>query len=147
MKRKTGGIFHPRHKKQKSVDSITVPTLAAAPSKPADDARMYNPVPEQKGPDFIEVVKSPVSTLQSALHGASGAKFAEALDNQVIAHGAEVNIVRAYDDLRSAETEAARASALQGLKSLKKERQDAYVRWTFDRHVLKVRQVPPRTTE
>ena len=79
-------------------------------------------------------------------HGASGAKFAEALDNQVIAHGAEVRIVRAYDNVKSAESEDAKTSALEDLESLKKERQDAFVRWTFDRHVLKVRQVPPRTT-
>lgn len=146
IKRKTEKILHPRHKKQASTDSTTVPTLAPPPSQAADDDRMYNAVPEQKRPDFKEVVKNPISTVQSALHGASGAKFAEALDNQVIAHGAEVRIVRAYDNVKSAESEDAKTSALEDLENLKKERQDAFVRWTFDRHVLKVRQVPPRTT-
>lgn len=146
VRRKTDKILHPRHKKQKSADSWTVPTLAPPPSQAADGDRMYNAVPEQKGPDFKEVVKNPISTVQSVLHGATGAKFAEALDNQVIAHGAEVRIVRAYDDVKSAETDDAKTSALEALESLKKERQDAYVRWTLDRHVLKVRQVPPRTT-
>ena len=146
IKRKTERILHPRHKKQGSTDSTTVPTLAPPPSQAADDDRMYHAVPEQKGPDFKEVVKNPISTVQSALHGASGAKFAEALDNQVIAHGAEVRIVRAYDNVKSAESEDAKTSALEDLETLKKERQDAFVRWTFDRHVLKVRQVPPRTT-
>ncbi|KAL8654814.1 MAG: hypothetical protein Q9210_001272 [Variospora velana] len=138
VKQKTVKAFQPRHKKQKSTDSHTAPTLAPVPSEAADDARMYNPVPEQKGPDFKEVVKNPISSVQSALHGASGAKFAEALDNQVIAHGAEVRIVRAYDEVKSAESENARAAASADLEGLKKERQDAYVRWTFDRHVLKL---------
>ena len=146
IKTKTDKILHPRHKKQASADFTTVPTLAPPPSQAADDDRMYNDVPEQEGPDFKEVVKHPISTVQSALHGASGAKFAEALDNQVIAHGAEVRIVRAYDNIKSAESDDAKTSALEDLESLKKERQDAFVRWTFDRHVLKVRQVPPRTT-
>lgn len=145
VKTKTGEIFHPRHKKQKSLESTTVPTLAPPPSKTDDDDRMFNPAPEQKGPDFKEVVKHPIDTIQSAMHGASGAKFAEALDNQVIAHGAEVKIVRAYDDVKSAETEEAKTTAMGNLEDLKKERQDAFVRWTIDRHVLKVRQVPPRT--
>ena len=145
VKTKTGEIFHPRHKKQKSLESTTVPTLAPPPTKSDDDDRMYNPAPEQKGPDFKEVVKHPIETVQSAMHGASGAKFAEALDNQVIAHGAEVKIVRAYDDIKSAETEEAKTTAMDNLEELKKERQDAFVRWTIDRHVLKVRQVPPRT--
>ncbi|KAI4180440.1 MAG: hypothetical protein LQ348_005199 [Seirophora lacunosa] len=137
VKQKTVKAFQPLHKKQKSTDSETAPTLAPAPSGAADDARMYKPVPEQKGPDFKEVIKHPISSVQSALHGASGAKFSEALDNPVIAHGAEVSIVRAYDEVKSAKSEGAKESALVDLESLKKERQDAYVRWTFDRHVLK----------
>lgn len=147
VKSKTDKIFHSRHKKQKSIESTTVPTLAPAPSEAADDDRMYNPVPEEKRPDFKEVIKNPIATVQSALHGASGAKFAEALDNQVIAHGAEVRIVRAYDDVKSAETDEMKSSALESLEMLKKKRQDAFVRWTFDRHILKVRQVPPRATK
>ncbi|KAL9009748.1 MAG: hypothetical protein Q9173_005247, partial [Seirophora scorigena] len=137
VKQKTVKAFQPRHKKQKSTHSETAPTLAPAPFGPADDARMYYPLPEQKGPDFKEVIKHPISSVQSALHGASGAKFSEALDNPVIAHGAEVRIVRAYDEVKSAESEDAKESALVNLESLKKERQDAYARWTFDRHILK----------
>ncbi|KAL8899512.1 MAG: hypothetical protein Q9207_006164 [Kuettlingeria erythrocarpa] len=146
VKTRTDKIFHPRHRKQKSTDTAAAPILAPAPSKADDDDRMYNAVPEQKGPDLKEVVKHPISSVQSALHGASGAKFANALDNQVIAHGAEVKIVRAYDDVVSAETDDARLPALEDLESLKKQRQDAFVRWTLDRHVLKIRQVPPRAT-
>lgn len=146
VKTRTDKIFHPRHRKQKSADAPAVPTLAPAPSKADDDDRMYNAVPEQKGPDFKEVVKNPISSVQSALHGASGAKFANAVDNPVIAHGAEVKMVRAYDTVMSAETDDTRLPALEDLESLKKQRQDAFVRWTLDRHVLKVRQVPPRAT-
>ena len=146
VKSRTEKIFHPKHRKSKSADSVPAPMLAPPPSKANDDDRMFNPVPEQKGPDFMDVVKNPISSVQSALHGASGAKFAEALDNQVIAHGAEVKIIRAYDDVKAATSEDTKVSAQDNLEDLKKERQDAFVRWTIDRHVLKVRQVQPCTT-
>ena len=146
LKSKTNRILHTNDRKQKSLESIPAPALAPPPSKAADDDRMYHEIPEEKGPGFKEVIRQPINTIQSALHGASGAKFAEALDNQVIAHGAEVRIVRAYDEIATAETEEAKDSALGNLEDLKKERQDAFVRWTIDRHVLKVRQIPPCTT-
>ena len=146
VKTKTDTIFHPtHHKKEKSTDSTTAPTLAPPPTGEADNDRLFHEAPEQKGPSFKEVVKNPVSTVQSALHGASGAKFAETMDNQVIAHGAEVRLVRAYDEVVNAESEKDKVNAADNLEELKKARQDSFVRWTMDRHVLMVRRVPPRT--
>lgn len=139
-------VLHPtNHKKEKSIDPTTVPTLAPPPEKDVENDRLFHDAPEQKRPDFKEVVKHPVSTVQSALHGASGAKFAETMDNQVIAHGAEVRLVRAYDEVVNADSEEDKAKAADNLEELKKTRQDSYVRWTLDRHVLMVRRVPPRT--
>ncbi|KAL8682480.1 MAG: hypothetical protein Q9186_001427 [Xanthomendoza sp. 1 TL-2023] len=140
-------VLHPtNHKKEKSTDPTTVPTLAPPPIEDAENDRLFHDAPEQKGPDFKEVVKHPVSTVQSTLHGASGAKFAETMDNQVIAHGAEVRLVRAYDEVVNATSEEDKTNAADHLEELKKTRQDSYVRWTLDRHVLMVRRVPPRTT-
>lgn len=145
VRTKSDIIFHPaKHKPEKSADSTTVPTLAPPPKESEND-RLFHDAPEQKGPDFKEVVKNPVSTVKSAFHGASGAKFAETMDNQVIAHGAEVRLVRAYDDLVNAESERDKVSAADNLEELKKARQDSFVRWTMDRHVLTVRRVPPRS--
>lgn len=140
-------VFHPTyHTKEKSIDPTTVPVLAPPPAEDDEDERLFHDAPEQKGPTFKEVVKHPVSTVQSALHGASGAKFAETMDNQVIAHGAGVRLVRAYDDLVNAKSDRDKNQAAVSLEQLKKARQDAFVRWTLDRHVLMVRRVPPHTT-
>ncbi|KAL8856549.1 MAG: hypothetical protein Q9178_006864 [Gyalolechia marmorata] len=115
--------------------STTVPLLAQSPPKDVENDRLFRSAPEQKGPKFKEVVKNPVSTVQSALHGASGAKFAETIVSQVIAHGAE-----------NAKSEEAKIEAANNLEQLKKARQDSFVIWALDRHVLMVRRVPPHTT-
>ncbi|KAI4233027.1 MAG: hypothetical protein LQ349_004649 [Xanthoria aureola] len=140
-------VLHPtHHTKEKSIDPTTVPVLAPPPPEDDENERLFHDAPEQKGPSFKEVVKHPVSTAQSALHGASGAKFAESMDNQVIAHGARVRLLRAYDNLVNAKSDRDRNQAADSLEQLKKARQDAFVRWTLDRHVLTVRRVPPHTT-
>ena len=145
IKSKTEQLFHHQPDSAPST-SPALPTLAPPSSSEADDDRMFHDAPEQKGPSFKEVLHNPVSTVQSALHGASGAKFAETMDNQVIAHGAEVRLVHAYDEVLAAGNEKDKADTMNNLEDLKKTRQDQFVRWTLDRHVLKVRRVPPRTT-
>ena len=146
VKIKADIIFHPtHHKKEESTDSTTAPTLAPPPTDGAENDRLFHDAPEQGRPTLEETIKHPVSTVQSALHGASGAKFADALDNQVIAHGAEVRLVRAYDETVDAQSEKDRVKAADNLEELKKVRQDSFVRWTMDRHVLTVRSLPPRT--
>ncbi|KAL8996521.1 MAG: hypothetical protein Q9169_003988 [Polycauliona sp. 2 TL-2023] len=140
-------VLHPtHHKKENSSDPSTVPILAPPNPDEVENDRLFHDAPEQKRPSFKEVVKHPISTVQSALHGASGAKFAETMDNQVIAHGAEVRLVRAYDAVLNAKSEGNKDKAEDNLDELKKARQDAFVRWTLDRHVLMVRRVPPHTT-
>ncbi|KAL8798625.1 MAG: hypothetical protein Q9182_006519 [Xanthomendoza sp. 2 TL-2023] len=137
-------VLHPtHHKNEKSTDPTTVPTLAPPPVDDVENDRLFHDAPEQKSPDFKEVVKHPISTVQSALHGASGAKFAETMDNQVIAHGAEVRLVRAYDEAVDATSEEDKTNTANNLEELKKTRQDSFVRWSIDRHVLMVRRVPP----
>ncbi|KAL8692932.1 MAG: hypothetical protein Q9218_002134 [Villophora microphyllina] len=147
IKTKTNGIFHPAdRKKKKSGNHTTAPLLAPPPIAEAQNDRLFHDAPEQKGPDFKEVLKNPISTVQSAFHGASGAKFADTMDNQVIAHGAEVRLVRAYDEVMDAASEEEKSKATDNLEDLKKARQDSFVRWTMDRHILAVRRVPPRMT-
>ena len=147
IKEKAKGLAHPTHKDHTPSGPPTAPCLAPLPSKSTDDDRLYNALPEHKGPQAKDFIRSPISTVQSALHGASGAKFAEVADNQVIAHGANVGLVRAWDNLSGAQSEKEKEIAIDEVEALKKERQDSYVRWTVDRHVLKVRQAPPRVLE
>ena len=69
--------------------------------------------------------------------------MADVVDSQVIAHGANVNLVRVYDKAADTDNKDERQLALKEWEDLKNARQDRYVRWTMDRHVLKVRRIPP----
>lgn len=142
-KAKADKIFHPYSTSNTSHQTLRTPALAPAPSNVDDDDRLFHPVPKHKGPQVKDILHHPVDTVQSLLHGASGAKVADTMDNQVISHGADVNMVRMYDKVSAAENEKDKTAALDDLEDLKKARQDTYVRWTMDRHVLKVRRIPP----
>ena len=142
VKTKTHSILHTSHQ-QHALQLPTAPTLAPGPIHDRDDDRLFHPVPEHTGPNVKDLLHNPVDTVSSLVSGASGAKVADVMDNQVIAHGADVNLVRVYDSVSDASNKEERHSALEQLEDLKKARQDQYVRWTMDRHVLKVRRIPP----
>ena len=147
LKSRTEDLVHPTPENHSPSDSIAAPCLAPLPSNSIDEDRLYHSLPEHKGLQAKDLIRNPISTVQSALHGASGAKFAQVADNQVVTHGENVGLVRAWDKLESAQNEKEKNDAVDELGSLKRERQDAYVRWTMDRHVMKVRQAPPRVLE
>ena len=142
VKTKTTKIFQ-SSKDTQVQQHQTARVLAPAPSTENDDDRLFDPVPEHKGPKAKDLLHHPMDTVQSVMHGASGEKMAAVMDNQSMAHGADVNLVRAHDKVSSADDEENRHLAIRELQDLKKARQDTYVRWTMDRHVLKVRRIPP----
>lgn len=146
-KAKKERLLHLSRDQDAPKDSISATTLAPAPSNASDDDRLYHSLPDHKGIQAKDLLQHPIDTVQSALHGVSGAKFAAVMDNKVIAHGADVGLVRAYDKLGDAKTGQEVNGAFDEFEAIKKGRQDAYVRWTMDRHILKVRQDPPRTLE
>jgi hypothetical protein len=82
-----------------------------------------------------------VRTVKAAAVRQVGNACAKTLAKTDVTHGANVNIVRAYDHLASSPTDDDRTSAIQGLELLKKSRKDSFVRWSMDRHVQKVRKV------
>lgn len=142
VKTKTHQILHTSHE-QHAPPLPAAPALAPAANHEGNDDRLFHPVPEEKKPQVKDVLHSPIDTVSSLLNGASHAKMADVVDNQVIAHGANVNLVRVYDKVADADNKEEERSALAELEDLKKARQDQYVRWTMDRHVLKVRRIPP----
>ena len=142
FKDQTHKLLHTSNR-QHTPHSSTAPALAPGPTHNGDDDRLFHSVPEHRGPQVKDLLDQPVKTISSLLHGASGAKAAEILDNQTIAHGANVRLVRAYDKAVDAGDVEEQQSALGELDDLKRARQDQYVRWTMDRHVLKVRRIPP----
>ena len=142
LKNQTHKILHTSNR-QHTPHSSTAPALAPTTAHDGDDDRLFHSVPEHRGPQVKDLLDHPIETVSSLLHGASGAKAAEILDNQTIAHGADVKLVRAYEKAVDASDKEEQQSALAELDDLKKARQDQYVRWTMDRHVLKVRRIPP----
>ena len=58
-----------------------------------------------------------------------------------VSHAYDVELVLAQENMESAKTEEERSSAHGDLEVLKRARQDMFVRWTMDRHVLKIRQL------
>ena len=142
FKNQTHKLLHTPNR-QHTPSSSTAPALAPGPTHDGDDDRLFHSVPEHRGPQVKDLLDHPVKTVSSLLHGASGAKAAEVLDNQTIAHGADVKLVRAYDKAVDASDIEEQQTALGELDDLKKARQDQYVRWTMDRHVLRVRRIPP----
>ena len=146
VKTKTHKILHNSHE-QHAPPLPTAPALAPAAPDDGNDDRLFHPVPVDKGPQVKDVLHNPIDTVSSMLHGASRAKMANVVDNQTIAHGANVNLVRAYDKMAGSDNKEEQHSALGKLEDLKKARQDQYVRWTMDRHVLKVRRIPPHNLQ
>ena len=120
------------------------PMLAPPAPTARESDRFFKALPEKpSGPSFKEVVTNPVKSLKSAAEQQGGNVYAENLAKTDVTHGANVNVVRAYDKVVSATTGTDRTSAMQDLESLKKSRQDSFVRWTLDRHVKTVRRIEP----
>ena len=57
-----------------------------------------------------------------------------------------VGLVRAQDTLDNAQSEDQKLQAYDDLETLKKARQDLFVRWTMDRHVSKLKRLEGGTT-
>lgn len=131
------------HDDQRVIEGAKIaPTLAPPAPTARDDDRLFKALPEKpSGPSLKQVVANPVNTVKSAVGRQGGDAYAENLAKTDITHGANVNIVRAYDILANTTTDADRAHAMQDLERLKKSRQDSFVRWTMIRHVQMVRRL------
>lgn len=123
----------------------TAPALAPPPTYDTHNLRLTEEA-EQKSqlPAFKDFLHQPLDTLKSVAYKQGGKEFAEAIANTDATHGASVRLVLAHERI-SAENDGSEqeAHAVQEFTALKKERQDAFVRWTLARHVRRVKAVPP----
>lgn len=55
-----------------------------------------------------------------------------------VSHGASVELVRQSDRIAAATAESEKAAEVQTFMQMKQLRQDAYVRWSINRHVRRV---------
>ena len=123
----------------------TAPTLAPPPTHDTHNLRLVEKDEDQPQlPAFKEFLLQPLDTLKSEGKKQGGKEFAEAVANTDATHGASVKLVLAHEKVEAEMVNAERhANAAEEFAGLKKVRQDAFVRWTFARHVRKVKAVPP----
>ena len=124
---------------------LRAPTLAPPLAQDTHELRLAESL-EQKPqlPDYKDFLHQPLDTLKSVAQKQGGKEFAEAVANTDATHGASVKLVLAHERLvEEASGSQQEADAGQEFAGLKKVRQDAFVRWTFARHVRRVKTVPP----
>lgn len=119
-----------------------VPVLAPDPPAGAGDERMEHPLEEEKKfPSVKEFVRQPISALKTIAADQGGNEFAENIAKSEVSHAADVRLLKqdhATTDAPEGQQEAERTTFIQQ----KHARQDAFVRWSIDRHVKRVAILP-----
>jgi hypothetical protein len=121
------------------------PVLANSGDEPPSKSRLVYPLPPPDKTTMKDFLHNPVDTVKSKVSDQGNQEVAANIAAKEIAHGEEVDLVKAHDAVGRAETESERLLAIQDVKRLMKERQSTYARWSLDRHVSKIR-VLPKTT-
>lgn len=116
-------------------------TLAPSPNPTEMPYRLDNHPPEESIHGLKAFVHQPVETIKVKAERKTNKAVAENLSTAEVSHAHDVELILAQDHMASAQTEEERSSATRDLDVLKRARQDMFVRWTMDRHVLKIRQL------
>ena len=122
-------------------------TLAPSPNPTEMPYRLDNHPPEEGIHGLNDFVHQPIQTIKVKAQRKTNKAIAENLSTAEISHAHDVELILAQDRIASAQTEEERSSANQDLEVLKRARQDMFVRWTMDRHVLKIRQLERRPVQ
>lgn len=143
-----------KEKKSTGTDTSTeqdIPVLAPAPPYAIGDERLEHELePRRKFPPVKDFVYSPISALKTVAKDQGGDGFAAHVMKSEVSHGESVKLLQQESKLNQASPEENAAEA-QTLKQMNSARQDAFVRWTVDRHirrvaVLRIVAPPPQTT-
>lgn len=116
-------------------------TLAPSPNPAGMPYRLDNHPPEEGIHGLKDFFHQPVQTIKVKAERKTNKTVAENFSTAEISHAHDVELILAQDRVASAQTEEERSSANQDLEVLKRARQDMFVRWTMDRHVLKIRRL------
>lgn len=101
--------------------------------------------PEPEHNKAKDLLHHPVDTITSIAGGTAGHQISANIAAKEIPHGQEVELVRAHDALLRSRNDTERLMAIENINELLQTRQDQFVRWTMDRHVQKVRLLPPKS--
>lgn len=116
--------------------------ILAPPPPHSEDERLVHELQEQPtNPTVKHFVQEPISAIKSVLSNEGGSEFAENIAKSEVPHGASVNLLRQEEKLTEATTEEEIAAETEAIVQLKRLRQDAFARWSIDRHVREVSQI------
>ena len=116
-------------------------TLAPLPNPAAMPYRLDNHPPDKGLDGLKDFAHQPIQTIKAKAKRRTNREVARNLATAEISHADNVELVLAQDHMASADTKEEQSSAHQDLEVLKKARQDMFIRWTIDRHVLKIRRL------
>ena len=128
-----------------SHDIISTAPILANASDIISNARLVKDPPVPEKDTIKDFFHHPASTIQSKVTGKGGQQIAGNLAAKEISHGADVELVRAQDEVEKSGTESQKEERKDAVEVLMRERQDMFVRWTMDRHVTNVRILPVGT--
>ena len=139
LKKRAKEILHIKHPRT-TVNAHAV-TLAPSPNPTEMPHRLDDHPPDQGIHGLKDFVHLPVQTIKAKAVRKTNREVAANVSTAEVSHAYDVELVLAQENMESAKTEEERSSAHGDLEVLKRARQDMFVRWTMDRHVLKIRQL------
>ncbi|KAL8674706.1 MAG: hypothetical protein Q9224_007491, partial [Gallowayella concinna] len=144
---KVKSLLHISDDQVNVVSNADCVTLADSPEVIPGDSRLDESAPPKPGPQGLQqAIQHPVSTFKAKTQRKTNKEVAANLLSPEVTHAQDVELIHAQDLLGNAETQSDKDKACQDLETLKKARQDLYVRWTMDRHVLKLKNLQSKTT-
>ena len=142
FKGKVRSLLHVHNDRSTNTGNEDELILAASPDVTSTDARLDESLPPVPGPQgFKQLVHHPVDTIKAKTERKTNKEVAANLLSPEITHAQDVELIRAQESLDNATTEEEKLQACDDLESLKKARQDLFVRWTMDRHVMKLKRL------
>jgi hypothetical protein len=135
--RKVKGIAREKSAFDPTVEQ-KVPILAPEPPYATGNERLVHDLePRRKFPPAKEFVRHPVAALKTVARDQGGDDFAANVMRSEVSHGESVRLLQQEEKIIEAHPEQHDAE-LQTLIDLKSARQDAFVRWSVDRHMRRV---------
>lgn len=98
--------------------------------------------PEPDEPTIKDYLLNPIDTFKARISEKGNQQVAGQITAKEIPHGDEVDLIRASEAVEHARDDTHRLLAIDDLSRLVEKRQSTYARWTFDRHITKVRRLP-----
>lgn len=142
---KVKSVLHVSNDQLNDIGGSHFVTLAASPDAISGDARLDDGPPPKPGPQgFKDLVYHPVDTIKAKTERKTNKEVALNLLSPEVTHAQDVELIRAQETADAANAEKEKLDACQDLETLKEARQDLFVRWTMDRHVLKLKRLESR---